>query len=96
MIDVKEQINAVRRTLGERTLEAGAAKVLTISQVYDTGIDDLWDTVTNPERIPRWFLPISGELRVGGRYQFEGNAGGTITAATNRTPTRPPGSSASR
>jgi len=80
MIDVKEQINAVRRTLGERTLEAGAAKVLTISQVYDTGIDDLWDTVTNPERIPRWFLPISGELRVGGRYQFEGNAGGTITS----------------
>jgi uncharacterized protein YndB with AHSA1/START domain len=33
---------------------------------------------TNAERIPRWFLPISGELRVGGRYQLEGNAGGTI------------------
>ena len=59
MIDVKEQINAVRRTLGERTLEAGAAKVLTISQVYDTGIDDLWEVVTDPERISRWFLPVS-------------------------------------
>lgn len=36
--------------------------------------------LTSPERLPRWFLPVSGELRLGGRYQFEGNAGGTITA----------------
>ena len=35
--------------------------------------------VTSPERIPRWFLPISGDLRLGGRYQLEGNAEGTIT-----------------
>src|SRR5204863_121918 len=26
----------------------------------------------------RWFLPVSGDLRLGGRYQLEGNAGGTI------------------
>ncbi|MGO1884824.1 MAG: polyketide cyclase, partial [Citricoccus sp.] len=25
-----------------------------------------------------WFLPISGDLHLGGRYQFEGNAGGTV------------------
>ena len=25
-------------------------------------------------------MPVGGELRLGGRYQFEGNAGGTITA----------------
>jgi uncharacterized protein YndB with AHSA1/START domain len=79
MIDAQEQINAVRRTVGSRVLEAGEARVLTISQVYDTDIDDLWDVVTNPERIPRWFLPVSGELKEGGHYQFEGNAGGTIT-----------------
>jgi uncharacterized protein YndB with AHSA1/START domain len=40
----------------------------------------LWDAVTNPERLPRWFLPVSGDLRLGGRYQFEGNAGGEITS----------------
>jgi uncharacterized protein YndB with AHSA1/START domain len=79
MIDTKEQISAVRRTLGSRVLEAGEARVLTISQVYDTDIDDLWDVVTNPERIPRWFLPVSGDLKEGGHYQFEGQAGGTIT-----------------
>ncbi|GGN07975.1 uncharacterized protein YndB with AHSA1/START domain [Actinoplanes campanulatus] len=79
MIDVKEQISEVRRTIGSRVLEAGEARVMTISQAYDTDVDDLWDVVTNPERIPRWFLPVSGELREGGKYQFEGNAGGTIT-----------------
>jgi uncharacterized protein YndB with AHSA1/START domain len=79
MTDVKQQISDVRRTIGTRVLEAGEARVLTISQVYDTDAEDLWDAVTSAERIPRWFLPISGELREGGRYQLEGNAGGTVT-----------------
>ena len=79
MIDVKEQISEVRRSIGSRVLEAGEARVMTISQAYDTDADDLWDVVSDPERIRRWFLPVSGDLREGGRYQFEGNAGGTIT-----------------
>jgi uncharacterized protein YndB with AHSA1/START domain len=78
MINVDHQINAVRRTVGARVLEAGEAKVVTVSQTYDTTIDDLWDACTNPERIPRWFLPIAGDLTLGGRYQLEGNASGTI------------------
>ncbi|WP_433412977.1 SRPBCC family protein [Microtetraspora malaysiensis] len=78
MIDVTQQINAVRRQVGTRVLEAGEARTVTVSQTYDTDIDDLWDACTNPERIPRWFLPIEGDLRLGGRYQLVGNAGGTI------------------
>ncbi len=78
MIDVDHQISAVRRAVGSRVLEAGEARTVTISQVYDTTIDDLWDTCTNPERIPRWFLPVTGDLRPGGSYQLEGNASGTI------------------
>jgi len=77
-IDVDHQINAVKRTLGTRTIDTGEAHVITISQSYDTDQDDLWDAVTNIERIPRWFLPISGDLTVGGAYQLEGQAGGTI------------------
>lgn len=79
MIDVDTQISQVRRGLGSRTLEAGEARVSTISQVYPTGIDDLWDVVTSAERITRWFLPIEGELKEGGHYQITGNASGTIT-----------------
>ncbi len=79
MIDVKQQISDVRRTVGSRLLEAGEARVSTIGQVFDTGIDDLWDVVTNPERIPRWFLPVSGDLREGGHFQLTDHAGGTIS-----------------
>lgn len=55
-------------------------RAVTLSRSYATTVEDLWDVVTSPERIRRWFLPVSGELAVGGSYQLEGNAGGTITA----------------
>jgi uncharacterized protein YndB with AHSA1/START domain len=77
-IDVDHQINAVARNLGARTIDVGQAHVVTVSQAYDTDPADLWDAVTNIERIPRWFLPISGDLQLGGSYQLEGQAGGTI------------------
>ena len=78
MLDVTEQINAVRRRVGTRVLEAGEARVVTVSQSYDAPLEDVWDACTNAERIPRWFVPVSGELRLGGRYQIEGNASGTV------------------
>jgi uncharacterized protein YndB with AHSA1/START domain len=78
MIDVIHQISSVDRQVGSRTLGAGEARTLTVSRVYDTAPEDLWDACTNPERISRWFLPISGDLRPGGRYEFQGNASGTI------------------
>jgi uncharacterized protein YndB with AHSA1/START domain len=55
------------------------ARVVVAERVYDTDRTDLWDALTTAERIPRWFLPIEGELKLGGRYQLIGNAGGTIT-----------------
>src|SRR5262245_20189599 len=57
----------------------GAATKLAIARrTYPTDQDDLRDALTNADRIPRWFLPISGEFGVGGRYQLEGNAGGNV------------------
>jgi uncharacterized protein YndB with AHSA1/START domain len=79
MIDVTGEISAVRREVSGRVLEAGQARVITISRSYPAELADVWDACTNPRRIRRWFLPVSGELAVGGRYQLEGNAGGTIT-----------------
>jgi uncharacterized protein YndB with AHSA1/START domain len=78
MINVSQQINAVRRRVGSRTLEAGEARTVIVSQIYQALATDVWDACTNPDRIPRWFLPITGDLRAGGRYQLQGNAGGVI------------------
>ena len=79
MIDVTEQISAVRRQVGSRVLEAGEARVVTITRDYPAELADVWDACTSAERIPRWFLPVTGELKEGGGYQLQGNAGGTIT-----------------
>jgi uncharacterized protein YndB with AHSA1/START domain len=49
-----------------------------VTRDYDAEAEDIWDAITNPERLPRWFMPISGDLRVGGSFQLEGNAGGEI------------------
>jgi uncharacterized protein YndB with AHSA1/START domain len=78
MIDVSQQINAVRRVVGNRVLDAEEATVVTVARTYPSQIDDVWDACTNPDRLPRWFLPVSGELRLGGRYQLKGNAGGEV------------------
>lgn len=37
-----------------------------VEDVYDTGIDDLWEACTDPERLARWIAEVSGELREGG------------------------------
>jgi len=55
------------------------ARIVSGSRLYTTDVKDLWDALTNPERVPRWFLPVSGDLKVGGRYQLKGFAGGDIT-----------------
>jgi uncharacterized protein YndB with AHSA1/START domain len=78
MIDVKEHVSAVRREVGTRTLEAGEARVVTLSRTYDAPLDDVFDACTNIERIPRWFTGITGDLRPGGRYQIKENASGTV------------------
>jgi uncharacterized protein YndB with AHSA1/START domain len=78
-IDVARHLGAIRRQVKEFERD-GKPFIATVSgRTYDTTIDDVWDAISNPERIPRWFLPVSGDLREGGRYQLEGNAGGTIT-----------------
>ena len=78
MSDVAREIDLVTRHVGDREIAEGNARTVAIARTYDTTPADLWDACTDPERIPRWFLPISGDLRLGGRYQLEGNAGGVI------------------
>jgi len=68
----------VAREVRTGSRDASPTKIVVACRTYPTGQADLWDALTNPDRIPRWFLPVSGELKVGGRYQLEGNAGGVV------------------
>lgn len=71
-------VGAEFREVADREWEGKAAKAVVAARTYPTDPNDLWDALTNPERIPRWFSPVSGDFKLGGRYQIQGNAGGTI------------------
>ena len=78
--DVEDHLVAVERSVSSPERDGQPARAATLAHSYVTTVEDLWDAVTNGERIPRWFLPVRGELELGGRYQLEGNAGGVIMA----------------
>ncbi|HWD81577.1 MAG TPA: SRPBCC domain-containing protein [Kribbella sp.] len=42
--------------------------VVRLQDRYDTGIEDLWSAVTDPERLARWYGKVEGDLRLGGAF----------------------------
>ena len=75
MTDVNSEIGATSRQVVSRATGEGETRTVILTRAYPTGLADMWDACTNPERILRWFLPVSGDLQAGGRFQLEGNAG---------------------
>ncbi|WP_043626592.1 SRPBCC family protein [Nonomuraea candida] len=61
-----------------RELLDGTRKTVVLRRHYDAEVEDVWQACTDAERLGRWFMPVSGDLRQGGTYQLEGNAGGEI------------------
>jgi hypothetical protein len=63
--------------LGTRNASAGTGRILgtlgmadgkgvvTMRDRFSTDIDDLWDALTNPERLARWLGNFAGELKLG-------------------------------
>lgn len=78
MIDLVGQLNAAHRKLSGRSVETGEARAVLVRRDYDAPVEDVWDACVNPDRLKRWLGPVSGELKLGGNYQIEGNASGTI------------------
>jgi uncharacterized protein YndB with AHSA1/START domain len=66
------------REIGRRRIAAGEARCAVLQRRYQAEIEDVWDACSDPERIRRWLLPVSGDLRAGGSYRLEGNAHGEI------------------
>lgn len=78
MTDTASWLKTIHREVDAEDTDAGRSRTVLLRRTFDASIDDLWDVITNPDRLTRWFYPISGDLRVGGKYQLEGNAGGEI------------------
>lgn len=84
-VNIARHLGAAQRQTGTRTKDGKPARFITVSRVFDTTPDDVWDALTNPDRIPRWFLPVNVELEKGRTFVFEGAANGTIDACEPRS-----------
>ncbi|MFB6398233.1 SRPBCC family protein [Polymorphospora lycopeni] len=78
MIDIASQLKAIHREVSRLPAASGETVSVRLRREYPAPVEDVWDAVTDPDRLKRWFLPISGDLRAGGSFQLEGNAGGDI------------------
>ena len=76
--DLAAHIGAMSRVVKNVERDGKPAKAVVASRIYDTDAADLWNALTSKQRLPRWFAPVTGDLELGGRYQVEGNAGGTV------------------
>lgn len=75
MSDIIDELAKVHRAA---TTSDGTGHTVVLRRTYRASIEDVWDAVTDPERLGRWLQPVTGDLRLGGTYQLEGNAGGEI------------------
>ena len=85
MIDLVDQIAAIERAVVKRPVGDDAGLGIVLRRTFDAPIAATWAALTEPERVAQWFLPVSGDLRVGGTFQTEGNAGGEILRRTRST-----------
>ena len=77
-MDYGNAFGAEFREVQDRTRDEQPVRAVVATRLYGTDCGDLWNALTDAERIPRWFAPVTGELEIGGRYLIEGNAGGSI------------------
>lgn len=68
----------VDREISSKQIAAGRARTILARASYPAAIDDVWAAWTEPNRLNRWYLQVSGDLRPGGTFQLEGNASGEI------------------
>lgn len=76
--NIEDHLARMDRRVTSGTRDGQETAIVQAGRTYPTDALDLWNALTTPARLEKWFLPISGDLRQGGKYQFTGNAGGTI------------------
>lgn len=78
--DILSQIDAVHREIGDRPVAAGEGRSLLLRRTYGAPVEEVWRACTDPDLIGRWLAPVTGDLRLGGTFQLEGDAGGEVLA----------------
>src|SRR5271168_3927863 len=71
-------------TVDDGTIELiGGDAVIRFTRQYPNSIDDVWDALTNPQRLAQWWLPFDADITIevveGGDYILRGKGEGMPT-----------------
>ena len=78
MKDVLEELAATAREVARRGAGDDELIAVALRRDYPTDVEDVWDAITDPQRLARWFGPVTGDLREGGTFSVAGNAEGDV------------------
>lgn len=79
MNDLLDALHTVHRRVHAGS--GGDVVAVVLERRYPAGPAEVWDALTDPERLARWFLPVTGDLRPGGRFHTEGADGEILACA---------------
>ncbi|GAB3321871.1 hypothetical protein GCM10027451_43840 [Geodermatophilus aquaeductus] len=78
MRDLLAEVAETAREVARRGGGEDELVAVTVRREYPAAAEDVWEAVTDPARLARWFAPVTGDLRPGGTFAVEGNADGEI------------------
>ncbi|NVM99397.1 SRPBCC domain-containing protein [Arthrobacter sp. SDTb3-6] len=78
MADIMDMLTGITRLVKTTTLNHQEATSVVLQLEVPAPVHDVWAACTEADSIQKWFLPISGDLGIGGRYALEGNASGEV------------------
>jgi uncharacterized protein YndB with AHSA1/START domain len=71
-------LDGTHREIGSRRIDAGEARTILMRRRYAAPVAEVWRWCTEADLLGRWFMRPEGDLRLGGRFTFEGNTGGEV------------------
>jgi Activator of Hsp90 ATPase homolog 1-like protein len=72
-VNIPVEIQAIARTVSRQSGVGGETISVLARRSYPENTKLVWEALTVPDKLQAWFLPVHGDLRVGGQFQTECN-----------------------
>jgi uncharacterized protein YndB with AHSA1/START domain len=84
MIDIEHEIAAIHRQVERRDGDEAPEVGVVVRRTYDAHAPDVWDAIADPDRLRRWFLPVSATCGRAARSSSRATQAGGSCAASHR------------
>ncbi|WP_288026876.1 SRPBCC domain-containing protein [Arthrobacter sp.] len=78
MADILDTLAGITRLVKNTQLNHQDATSVVLQREVSSPAHEVWAACTEAKNIQQWFLPVTGDLSVGGHYALEGNASGEV------------------